>query len=393
MKLFIEEECFLFFSLISFFSFNEEKKVLLDEKSIRLCLAHPLMKIENKIIKCRYFFIIRLLVAVSKIVYYFNFMTSSNLICVGNAIVDILVKVKDPFLKSFDLKKGSMSLVNSEEFDEIFSQLSEYKIKSGGSAANTAVGYSSFGGKSIFLGSIGGDNFGSSFKKDLKEIGIQFVSCRDDLLNAQTSKSLVLISPDSERTMCTFLDASISLSLKNFDQSTFKNDSIFYLEGYLFDKNESKQAMIDLCKIAKKKGCIICLSLSDSFCVERHRQDFLSLIKNYVDILFGNELEVKVLLNGQEKLISIVDIAVVTSGSKGANIFKENNNIFIPAINRLNVVDTTGAGDLFAAGFLFGFSKKFTLEDCGKLATIGASHIIQQYGARPVENLSKLATI
>ena len=318
-------------------------------------------------------------------------MTAPFLICVGNAIVDILVKIDDSFLKSNNLIKGSMSLVKHEEFDNIFSKISEYKIKSGGSAANTAVGYSSFGGNSIFFGTIGKDNFGFSFKKDLNEIGIQFLSCEDNLLNAKTSKSLILISPDGERTMCTLLDASISLSLKTFNQSIFKNNNILYLEGYLFDKIETKQAMTDLCKIAQAKNSLICLSLSDSFCVERHKEDFFSLIKNYVNILFGNDQEIKALLNGQEKKInSIVEIAVVTNGPKGANIFKANDNIFIPPIKGLNVLDTTGAGDLFAAGFLFGLSKKFTLDDCGKLATRSASHIIQQYGARPVENLSNL---
>ena len=179
---------------------------------------------------------------------------------------------------------------------------------------------------------------------------------------------------------------------KRIIQSVIKNNSILYLEGYLFDKDDTKKAMIDLCKIALNKGSLICLSLSDSFCVERHRNDFLSLIKNYGDILFGNDQEIKALLNGQkkEKISSIVEIAVVTSGSKGANILTENRIIFIPPIAGLNVIDTTGAGDLFASGFLFGFSKKLPLVDCGKLATQGASHIIQQYGARPSENLSKI---
>ena len=319
-------------------------------------------------------------------------MTAPFLICVGNAIVDILVKVEDSFLKSNNLVKGSMSLVNNEEFNNIFSKISEYKIQSGGSAANTAVGYSSFGGKSIFFGSIGKDNFGLSFETDLNDVGIQFLSSENDLLNAKTSKSLVLISPDGERTMCTFLDASTSLSLKNFNQSIFKNNNILYLEGYLFDEIQTKQAMIDLCKMAQKKNTLICLSLSDSFCVERHKDEFISLIKNYVNILFGNNQEIEAILNGEahERISSIVEIAVVTHGSKGANIFKANESIFIPPIDRLDVLDTTGAGDLFAAGFLFGFSKKLTLYDCGKLATKSASHIIKQYGARPLESLSKL---
>tara|TARA_B100001057_G_C22825472_1_gene941242 strand:+ start:1172 stop:2140 length:969 start_codon:yes stop_codon:yes gene_type:complete len=321
-------------------------------------------------------------------------MISPNLICVGNAIVDILVKVDNSFLAAYNLNKGSMSLVNNEEFNKIFSQFTKYKITSGGSAANTAVGYSSFGGNSLFFGSVGKDEFGSSFKKDLNDIGIKFLLSEDNFLNTKTSKSLILVSPDGERTMCTFLDASVSLSLKNFNQSIFKNNNILYLEGYLFDKKETKQAMIDLCKYARNERSIICLSLSDSFCVERHREDFFLLIKKYVDILFGNDKEINSLFNEQEKenINSIVDIAVVTRGSKGATIFKDNYKEFIPSINGLNVVDTTGAGDLFASGFLFGFSKNLTLQNCGKLATKAASNIIQQYGARPVNDLSKLIT-
>ena len=238
----------------------------------------------------------------------------------------------------------------------------------------------------------GSEGCGGAFQKDLDDIGVKFLSSEENLLNAKTSKSLVLISPDGERTMCTFLDASTSLSLKNFNQSIFKNNNILYLEGYLFDKIQTKKAIIDLCKIAQKKNSLICLSLSDSFCVERHKDEFISLIKNYVNILFGNDQEIEALLNGQvqEKISSIVEIAVVTNGPKGANIFKANDSIFIPPIDGLDVLDTTGAGDLFAAGFLFGFSKKLTLDECGKLATKSASHIIQQYGARPVESLSKL---
>ncbi|MDC3063992.1 adenosine kinase [Alphaproteobacteria bacterium] len=317
-------------------------------------------------------------------------MTSKKLICVGNAIVDILVKVEDSFLKLNNLSKGSMSLVNHEEFNNILLNLSQYQIKSGGSAANTAVGYSSFGGQSLFFGSVAKDAFGFSFEKDLNDQGIQFLSCEDDFSNKKTSKSLILVSQDGERTMCTHLDASVSLSLKNFDPSVFGNNNILYLEGYLFDKKETKQAMIDLCKIAQKKNSPICLSLSDSFCVERHREDFFSLIKNYVNILFGNEQEIIALFNGKDtgKVNSIVETAIVTRGSEGANIFKGNNKVFIPPIKGLNVVDTTGAGDLFAAGFLFGFSNKLSLENCGKLATKAASHVIQQYGARPSEQLS-----
>ena len=318
-------------------------------------------------------------------------MLSPDLICVGNAIVDILVKVENSFLESYNLNKGSMSLVSNKEFDRLFSQLKEYNLKSGGSAANTAVGYSSFGGNSLFFGSIGKDKFGLSFKKDLNDIGIEFLSSEDNFSNTKTSKSLILISPDGERTMCTYLDASISLSLKNFDYSVFKKNNILYLEGYLFDKDETKQTMLDLCKIAKNKRSLICLSLSDSFCVERHKEDFFSLINDYVDILFGNDQEINALLDKQEKekVNSIVDIAVVTSGSKGATIFKNDSREFIPPIDALNVIDTTGAGDLFASGFLFGFSKNLTLYDCGQLATRAASYIIQQYGARPVDNLSK----
>ena len=191
-------------------------------------------------------------------------MNDSNLICVGNAIVDILVNVDDQLLQRYNFIKGSMHLINEDLFNKIFSELDNYEIKSGGSAANTAVGYSSFGGKASFIGTVGNDEFGLNFKKDLMRLKINS-SCVNDLSDFKTSKCLVLVSKDGDRTMCTYLCASTFLSLRNSKiDSIFKKNDILYLEGYLFDQSETKKSMIELCKIAKKKKIPICLSLADS---------------------------------------------------------------------------------------------------------------------------------
>ncbi len=324
-------------------------------------------------------------------------MSDLKLISIGNAIVDILSPVEDTLLRSFDLIKGSMTLVNDDQFKKIYSKLDNYQIKSGGSAANTAVGYKSFGGKASFFGTVGEDDFGNSFKKDLEKLEIIFLSSQVQSLDVKTSKSLILVSKDGERTMCTYLGASTFLSLKDLDTSLFNVDNIIYLEGYLFDSSETKASMIELCKIAKNIGLTICLSLSDSFCVERHRDDFLLLIKNYVDILFSNNYEMYMLLNevenndlNPEVVNSLVDIALVTYGSKGSKVFQNNSIFHVPSKNNLDIIDTTGAGDLYASGFLFGISKNLSMYDCAKLGTESASYIIQQYGARPISTLKKL---
>lgn len=324
-------------------------------------------------------------------------MADLNLICVGNAIVDILTEVDDDFLKSYHLDKGSMSIMSNKQFSNLFSKIKNYTIKSGGSAANTAVGFSSFGGKSSFIGRVGNDNFGNEFKNDLQNSKVEFLNNSILRSNANTSKSLILVSKDGERTMCTNLDASNYMLFQNFDFSIFKKNSLIYIEGYLFDLDETKNTLIEICKYGKENGSILSLSLSDSFCVNRHREDFISLIENYIDILFANESELNALcaceydlVRSQNFLKEIVEKSIITYGSNGSKILTNERIINIPSVKTTKVIDTTGAGDIYASGFLFGISKNFSLNDSGYLASKAASQIIQHFGARPKYDLSKL---
>ena len=324
-------------------------------------------------------------------------MKDINLTCVGNAIVDIIANIEDNFLINNDLKKGSMTIISNEKFDDLFSKIKSYKIISGGSAANTAVGFASFGGRSSFIGRIGKDHFAKAFSNDLNNSNVKFFNDTISSLISKTSKSLILVSKDGERTMCTNLDASNFLLFENFDYSIFKKGNLIYIEGYLFDLEETKNSLIELCKIAKAFGLKLSLSLSDSFCVNRHRDDFILLIKNYIDILFANESELKSLCKFEYNsakshgfLRDIVEKSVITFGEKGSKIFLRNKIVEIKAISTSKVVDTTGAGDLYASGFLFGLSQNFSLEYSGMLASKAASEIIQHYGARPEKELSEL---
>ena len=307
---------------------------------------------------------------------------------IGNAIVDVICKVDDSFIDQNNLTKSTMKLFFDEkEFKSLLANLRIEKTVSGGSVANSIVGISQLGNQVGFIGKVSDDEFGSKYEEGLKKENVDyFYSKKKEEL--PTGTCLILVTPDAERTMCTFLGTAGKINDKDINSNAVKQSEITFLEGYLWDEGDPKKAFDKAITHSKR----VAMSLSDLFCVERHKDEFISLIKNYVNILFGNDQEIEALLNGQakEKISSIVEIAVVTNGPKGANIFKANDSIFIPPIDGLDVLDTTGAGDLFAAGFLFGFSKKLTLDDCGKLATKSASHIIQQYGARPVESLSKL---
>lgn len=320
---------------------------------------------------------------------------NNDLICVGNAIIDIVSTIDDKLLNEFELVKGSMKIVSHEDFNLIFEKLKKYKVISGGSAANTAVGFSSLGGISHFLGQIGNDEFGKLFQKDINSQGVKFkanISKKDKL---PSSKSMVLVSKDAERTMCTFLGASTSLGHNLIDQTIFDKNKILYLEGYLFDKAETKNKIKEICNISKINNMKISLSLSDVFCVERHKEDFLNLIENYVDILFANENELETLFSEDLKknifnLKKIVKIAAITMGESGSIIFDDNDTLKIESVKSSSVLDTTGAGDIYAAGFLFGISRNFSLRDCGILGSKCASSIISHYGARPKIKLKGL---
>jgi len=313
---------------------------------------------------------------------------------IGNAIVDILSKTSYEMLHKLQIPKGCMQIVDHETCDKILKYIQNPSIISGGSAANTAVGYNSFGGKCCFIGQIGNDKFGDLFAKDLNNSGV-FFQDKDLQLAEKTSKSIVLVTPDAERSMNTFLGASNKFNIKSFDEKFIINSSMIYIEGYLFDQPEAKQAIFYCCNIAKSQNKKVALSLSDLFCVDRHRIDFLKLIDEYVDIIFANEEEIKSLYQSELKesinnIKNNVDFGAITLGSKGSVVFENKLEYFVDPISVAELVDTTGAGDLFAAGFLFGFFNKYSIEKCGHLGNKAASEIIRHVGARPKISLKAI---
>ena len=313
---------------------------------------------------------------------------------IGNAIVDILSKTSNEMLHKLQIPKGSMQIVDHETCDKILKYIQNPSIISGGSAANTAVGYNSFGGKCCFIGQIGNDKFGDLFAKDLNNSGVFFQE-KDLQLAEKTSKSIVLVTPDAERSMNTFLGASNKFNIKSFDEKFIINSSMIYIEGYLFDQPEAKEAIFYCCNIAKSQNKKVALSLSDLFCVDRHRIDFLKLIDEYVDIIFANEEEIKSLYQSELKesinnIKNNVDFGAITLGSKGSVVFENKLEYLVDPISVVELVDTTGAGDLFAAGFLFGFFNKYSIEKCGHLGNKAASEIIKHVGARPKISLKEI---
>ena len=313
---------------------------------------------------------------------------------IGNAIVDILSEISNETLKKLKIPKGSMQLIDEEASDKILKYIKNPSIISGGSAANTAVGFKSLGGKCSFIGQIGKDNFGNLFSKDLNNSGV-FFQDKDILLSEKTSKSIVLVTPDAERSMKTFLGASNKFNINSFDEQFIINSSMIYIEGYLFDQPKAKEAIYYCCNLARSYNKKIALSLSDLFCVDRHRIDFLNLIDKYVDIIFANEDEIKSLYQSELKasinaIKKNVNVGAITLGSKGSVVFENKLEYHVDPISVIELVDTTGAGDLFASGFLFGLTNKYSIQKCGYLGNKAASEIIKYIGARPKISLKSI---
>jgi sugar/nucleoside kinase (ribokinase family) len=320
-----------------------------------------------------------------------------DVIGIGNAIVDIIGRCDDAMLADVGVVKGSMRLVDAGEIKKIYTAMGPAIETSGGSAANTIAGVASFGGHAAFLGTIADDEFGRIFSHDIRSIGVEFRA--SPISNGTpTSRSLILVTPDGERTMNTYLGISTNIEETQLDLELIRASSILYLEGYLFDQPQAMSAFWSAHKTAKSAQRQTALTLSDGFCVDRHRDDFLNLIRSGIDILFANEAEIKSLYQtdsfefAAEKASSDAKLAVLTRSAKGSEIHFEGKKIEIATFPVSEVVDTTGAGDLYAAGFLFGYANKLPLETCGRLASLAASEIISHIGARPAISLKELAT-
>ncbi len=314
----------------------------------------------------------------------------------GSAIVDIIARCDEDFIEKQGFDKGMMRLIDADEAGRIYAEMGAAVEISGGTVPNTCVGVASFGGKAAFMGKIAGDQFGDIFTHDLRAVGVTFKT--RPIENSQpTGRCLILVTPDGERTMNTHLGANTELSTAELDPDLIRGANVLYLEGYSFDGPKAKEAFYEAARIAKAAGRMVSLTLSDPFCVERHRDSFLDFIRTGVDLLFANHRELLSLYQTSDlaeacdKLRADCALAAVTRSEKGSLILTAERTIEIEAEPVDRVVDTTGAGDLYAAGFLFGLARGHDLPVCGRLASIAAAEIISHIGPRPERALADLA--
>ena len=320
-----------------------------------------------------------------------------DVLAIGNAIVDVISDADDAFLAEQGLEKGSMRLIDEVEAERLYGVMGPGRELSGGSAGNTAAGLAALGCSAGFIGQVADDQLGEIYRHDITRSGVQFnTPARNDV--GATARSLILVTPDAQRTMNTFLGAAQLLELGAIDPAEIASAKILYLEGYLWDPEQPRAAMEAAIDAARQAGTKVAFTLSDSFCISRHRGDFLRLIdEGKLDILFANEVEIAELA-GEQDFESAVDgvaakvpMLVVTRSEKGAIARAGSERAAVPAEPIDRLVDTTGAGDLFAAGFLAGQARSLGLEQSLRLGAIAAAEVIQHYGARPEKDLKALA--
>jgi fructokinase len=312
---------------------------------------------------------------------------SKKILGIGNAIVDVFVKVNDDFLLKNNLTKGSMKLLEKQEFESLKITIKIEKIEAGGSVANTMAGIAYLKGDASFIGKIKSDEFGKIYKKSLEKINVNFLYSEKEE-NLSTGASLIFITPDSERTMCTYLGISSQLSKEDINEDYIKDYEIILLEGYLWDKGMSEEMFKHVINLAKKNNVKIAMSLSDIFCVTRHREDFFKLLKNDLNILIGNENEINELiqknnlLDSMNELKNINKLIIITRSENGSVAILNNEIINCDSIKVEKIFDLTGAGDLFAAGFLKEYLDKSNIKKCLQTGSDLAAKIIQKIGAR-----------
>ena len=321
--------------------------------------------------------------------------TRFDIIGLGNAIVDMICPVEESFLQEWDIVRDSMSLIDEPRAEALTGAATGQEL-SGGSAANTIAGIASFGAKTAYFGKVADDRLGQVFRDDMRANDIPFET--SPLTGGPaTARSIIFVTPDGSRSMNTFLGATTLFSPSDIDEDMVTASGILYLEGYLFDRDEAKRAFVHAAEIAGKAGRKVSLTLSDSFCVDRHRDSFRHLIRNHVDILFTNEAELLSLYetNDFEAAIALLredsSLAAVTRGAEGSTIVSADAPIHLRAEPVAQVVDTTGAGDQYAAGFLVGLARGLPLADCGRLGHIAAAEVISHYGPRPEKSYQALA--
>lgn len=320
-----------------------------------------------------------------------------DVVGIGNAIVDVLAHADDEFLVRHSMTKGTMALIDADAADKLYGDMAPGIECSGGSAANTIAGLASLGGKGAFIGKVKDDELGKVFHHDIEALGVHFptASATD---GASTARCLINVTPDAERTMSTFLGACVELGPEDVDADVVRAAQVTYLEGYLWDKEEAKAAFVKAAELAHEAGREVSLSLSDPFCVDRHRESFLELVEGHVDILFANEDEILSLYQvdtfdaALQHVRGHCKVAALTRSSKGSVVVHGDEIHIVDAEPGVKVVDTTGAGDAYAAGFLFGYTSggQDDLAYCARIGSIAAAEIISHFGARPETPLNEL---
>jgi sugar/nucleoside kinase (ribokinase family) len=323
-------------------------------------------------------------------------VASFDVVGIGNALVDVIAHADDAFISQHDLVKGSMTLVETGRALSLYQALGSAVEMSGGSAANTMCGVASFGGRAAYIGKVSDDDLGRVFGHDLRAVGVAFRPGAPET-DTPTGRCVIVVTPDAQRTMNTYLGVSSLLCASDIDEATVAAGEVLYMEGYLYDRDEAKAAFRHAARVAHANNRQVSLTLSDSFCVDRHRDDFRRLVTDEVDILFGNEDELLSLYQVEsfDQAVAAVRadcrLAAITRGPSGSVIITTDQVITVAAQPVSKVLDTTGAGDLFASGFLYGLTQGFALEECGRLGSIAAAEVISHVGPRPLVELHKLA--
>jgi len=321
--------------------------------------------------------------------------SSLDVVGIGNAIVDVLTTTDDSLLEKLSLNKGSMSLIDENKAKELYEITTNRIQRSGGSVANSLACIAQLGGKAAFIGRVRNDNLGEVFTEEISSTGTIFKTPPSSV-GPSTARCLIFVTPDAQRTMCTYLGASVLLEPEDLDLSVVKEAKILYLEGYLWDNPAAKNAFIKAAEIAKNAGRKVALSLSDSFCVDRHRESFLKLVEDYIDVLFANEDEIISLYKTSnlnlaiEKLKTKCELAAITIGEHGSILVSNDKEINIDPFIIGKAIDTTGAGDLYAGGFLKGLSDGLNPLISAKMGSICAGQIVTELGSRSNTNLLNL---
>ena len=320
---------------------------------------------------------------------------SLDVVGIGNAIVDVLVQADEAFLEAHGLTKGTMTLVDEQQADRLYASVGPGLETSGGSAANTLAGIAQLGGRAGFIGRVRDDQLGAIFSHDIRSVGARFET-PPATSGASTARCLILVTDDAQRTMCTYLGASVGLDPADLDLELVRQAQVVYLEGYLWDSDEAKRAFIAAAEAARSSGGQVALSLSDAFCVDRHRQSFQELVDGHVDVLFANEMEITSLYEAAsfaeaaDQVRGRCKVAALTRSEQGSLLLSGERTIEVAPLHLGKLVDTTGAGDLYAAGFLFGYTRGESLERCGQLASLCAGQVVTQLGPRPQADLRQL---